>query len=181
MMYNLTIERPYEHVLHIWSDLLQSLGEVSGARFSIRTAEATDSLMLDLRPEQKDTFDVHDVDYLIRAHAWLMLMSPMNYTIFHGNDILLLVSVIPTAPGVAEISFLTDNNLVNATRNVRFSMIKAFKQGLDNLPFRRLQAKVKEGFDIGTTFVEKLGFTKEGVLNQFGPEGDNYIMYGQVR
>ena len=181
MMYNLTVDRPYNHVLKMWQELLDSFGLVEGQPFAIREAVVGDSLLLDLRQEQTDTFDVNDVDYLIRAHAWLMILSPMNYTIFHGDKILLLVSIIPTAPGVAEISFLTDNNLVSASRRVKFTMIKAFKEGLNDLPFRRLQAKVKEGFDVGTTFVEKLGFLKEGVLNQFGPEGDNYIMYGQVR
>ena len=181
MMYNLAVNRPYEHILTVWREILANLGEVDNSFLYIRTAIAEDSILLDLRQEQLDTFNAPTRDYLIRAHAWLMLMSPMNYAIFHGDKLLLLVSVIPVADGVAEISFLTDNNLVNASRRVRLAMVKACRAGLDELPFRRLQAKVKEGFDIGTNFVEKLGFSKEGVLNKYGPENDNYIMYGKVR
>jgi len=181
MMYNLAVERPYSHILTVWEEVLASLGDVEGYPLTIRTALAGDSLLLDLRKEQLDTFNTKDVDYLIRAHAWLMLLSPMNYTVFHGVKILLMISVIPTADGVAEISFLTDNNLVTSSKRVKLAMIKAFRLGLEELPFRRLQAKVKEGFDIGLNFVEKLGFSKEGVLTQYGPEGDNYIMYGKVR
>ncbi len=181
MMYNLAVNRPYEHILTVWREILDNLGEVDNSFLYIRTAMAEDSILLDLRQEQRDTFNSNDLDYLIRAHAWLMLMSPMNYALFHGDNLLLLISVIPTAEGVAEISFLTDNNLVNASRRVRLAMVKAFKAGLDELPFRRLQAKVKEGFTVGTNFVEKLGFIKAGVLTKYGPENDNYIMYCKVR
>lgn len=94
---------------------------------------------------------------------------------------LLMASVIPTAEGVAEISFLTDNNFVNSSKLIKAIMVKAFREATDELPFRRLQAKVKEGFDIGTRFVEGMGFKAEGMLIKYGPEGDNYHMYGKVR
>lgn len=181
MMYNLTIERPYEHLLSVWKEILSPYTDVSGAALTIREALAGDALLLDLRAEQRDTFDNTNIDYLIKAHAWLNLISPMNYTLFHGDKILMMISIIPVFEGVAEISFLTDNNFVNADKRVKLAMIRAFKEATDFLPFRRLQAKVKEGFDIGTKFVESMGLVAEGVLSKYGPEGDNYIMYGKVR
>lgn len=181
MMYNLTIERPYEHLLNVWQEILAAVGEVEGHAITIRTALAGDALLLDVREEQRDTFNNKDIDYLIRAHAWLMMLSPMNYTVFHDDKILMMISISLIADGVAEISFLTDNNFVNSSRLVKIAMIKAFKEATDFLPFRRLQAKVKEGFDIGTRFVERMGMVSEGVLQKYGPEGDNYIMYGKVR
>lgn len=181
MMYNLAVERPYEHLLSVWQEVLAPYDDVAGKPLTIRKALAGDALLLDLREEQKDTFDNTNLDYLIKAHAWLSMITPMNYTIFHGDEILLMVSITPVFEGVAEISFLTDKNFVNADRRVKVAMIKSFKEATEFLPFRRLQAKVKEGFDIGINFVERMGLTAEGVLIKYGPEGDNYIMYGKVR
>jgi hypothetical protein len=180
MIYNLVIEKPYEHLITVWEELLDKPGEIEGERLSIRKALPQDAFMLDIRDEQKDTFDNSNLDYLIRMHAWLNQLTPMNYTVFHGDKILVMITVLVVLPGVAEISFLTDNNFVKASKLVKFHMIKAFQAALNELPFRRIQAKVKEGFTIGTTFVEKLGFEQEGILKNYGPE-DNYISYGLIK
>ena len=180
MIYNLVIEKPYEHLITVWEEILEKAGEVDGHKLTIRQALPHDAFILDIREEQKDTFDNKDLDYLIRMHAWLNQLTPMNYTVFHGDKILMMITVLVVLPGVAEISFLTDNNFVNASKPVKVSMIKAFHAALRELPFRRLQAKVKEGFTIGTTFVEKLGFEPEGVLKNYGPT-DNYIGYGLIK
>lgn len=181
MMYNLTVERPYSHLIHIWKELLDSVGEVEKGSFHIREALAGDVFLLDVREEQKDTFGGMNADKAIRMHAWLNILSPMHYSVFHDTNLLMMISIIPVADGVGEISFLTDNNFVNASRLVKVHMIKAFKEAVDLLPFRRLQAKVKEGFDIGTNFVERMGFEKEGLLKKYGPDEDNYWMYGKTR
>lgn len=181
MRYNLDVKRPYEHLLSVWQEILEAIGEVDGEKLVIRQALAEDGLLLDLREEQLDTFKDETYDSLVRIHAWLMMLSPMNYTLFHGDKLLMMMSVIPVANGVAEISFLTDNNFVNSSKNVKRNMIGAFRQATDFLPFRRLQAKVKKGFDIGARFVEMMGFLPEGILQQFGPEGDDYVMYAKLR
>jgi len=69
MMYNLAVERPYSHILTVWEEVLASLGDVEGYPLTIRTALAGDSLLLDLRKEQLDTFNTKDVDYLSML-AW---------------------------------------------------------------------------------------------------------------
>jgi len=181
MMYNLTVERPYEHLLKVFQDISSGIGLVEGHPILIRKAIAQDALLLNVREEQKDTFGGMSLDKAVRMHAWLEILSPMNYTVFHDDKMLLLVSIIPVSEGVAEISFLTDVNFVEASRKIKIAMIRLFKQTVEVLPFRRLQAKVKEGFDIGTRFVESMGLTSEGILKGYGPDGDNYIMYGKIR
>lgn len=181
MIYNLLIEKPYEHVLIHWQERLKELGPVQGEEFSIRYAIPEDGLLLDIRDEQRDTFDKPSYDYLVRTHAHLNILTPMNYTIFHGDKLMLMTSIIIEATRVAEISFLVDKNLPGASKIVRFNMIKLFKQAIEDLPFPRIQARVKSSFQVGRDFVEKMGMEKEGVLRQFGVSGEDYIMYGLIK
>lgn len=174
MIYNLVLEVPYEHVL----GLLKSIFEPEG--FFIRKAEAEDGLFLNIRLEQSDTFNRNDLDYLIRTHAHLNMLTPMNYAVFKDDKLFLLANILVVSDGVAEISFLVDQNLVTADRLTRLKLVRAFKKSIEELPFRRIQAKVKESFDIGRNFVEKLGFISEGVLREYGPKS-NYVMYSKIR
>lgn len=177
MIYNLTIEKPYEHLLQVWQEVLA----IHGPEFSIRKAVPEDGLLLNIRDEQKDTYDNPTLDYLIRMHAFLNMLTPMNYSIFHNDNLMLMATVLPAAEGVGEISFLTDVNFVNAGRLEKLALIKAFHIAIRELPFRRLQAKVKGDFLIGQTFVEKLGFTTEGVMKNYGPKGDDYLLYSLIK
>jgi hypothetical protein len=175
-MYNPLYSRPYAHLIKVFEDIL---GEIS-KDLHIRTALAEDVMMLDVRDEQKDTFNLKDPDTIIRTHAWIMQLTPMNYSIFHKDELLLMLTIMPLMSGSAEISFLVDKNFVNASKLVKMQMIKAFNKGLYELPFRRIEAKVKDTFEVGRTFVEKLGMSQEGVLRKFGPEND-YILYSLIK
>lgn len=177
MLYNLNVEHPYEYLLKVWQDVLEEVGEIDGKKLSIRKAEVGDALMLNIREEQKDTFDNSDVDLMIRTHAFLNMLSPMNYAVFYGDELMLLINIVVIIKGVCEISFLTDSCFPCARLAVRYAMIKAFKKALEELPFRRIQAKVREDFIVGRKFVEKLGLKTEGTLKKFGPDGHDYMMY----
>lgn len=177
MLYNLNVDLPFSYLLNVWQEVLEKTGIVHGKALSIRKAEISDALMLNIRKEQADTFDNSDYDLMIRTHAFLNMLSPMNYAVFYGDDLLMLISIIVIIKGVAEISFLTDENFTCSTLSVRMAMIKAFKKALDELPFRRIQAKVKKDFTVGTRFVEALGFESEGMMRCFGPNNTDYVMY----
>lgn len=177
MIHNLTLNKPYEHLLQVWQEVLAE----ADANLFIREAIPEDGILLNIREEQKDTYDNPSLDYLIRIHAFLKMLTPMNYSIFHKNDLLLMANILPVAEGVGEISFLTDTNFVTAPREIKLPLLQAFHTVLRELPFRRLQAKVKHDFNIGKIFVERMGFVAEGVLKNYGPLGDDYIMYSLIK
>jgi RimJ/RimL family protein N-acetyltransferase len=45
---------------------------------------------------------------------------------------------------------------------------------------RRLQTVVLPEFEAGKRFVEGLGFECEGCLKKYGPNGEDFLMYGRV-
>ena len=179
-MHNFQIIKPYEHVIYMFKEVIDLVPPIKGEKLSIRYSLPEDALVLNVRDEQKDTFKSNDLDHCIRVHAWLNMISQIHYTLFNVNSILLLVSILPVTEGIAEISFLTDQSFVESPLSVRIHMLRVFKETLDLLPFRRLQAKVKHNFKVGIDFVEYLGFVKEGVLKEFGPLFDDYYIFGRV-
>lgn len=174
-------ELPYAHLLTVWQERLADVGEVCGDHFTIRNAVAEDGLMINVRDEQSETFDNSNYHEIVRTHAWLNLLTPMNYAIFHGENLLMLISIFVIGKGVGEISFLTDDNFVKAPLAVRLSMLRSFQFAVTNAPFHRLQAKVKDSFMIGRKFVEGMGFENEGTLKGYGENGADYIIYGLAK
>lgn len=176
MLYNLTITKPYEHILPIWQEFLLEQSE----DFILRRAEATDGMILDVREEQADTFDPSDIDNCIRMHAGLNMLTPMNYALFYKEDLLLLITVMAAAQKVGEISFLVDKKFVSASPKVKLMLLKAFNKALVSLPFYRLQAKVKNTFEAANKFVQAMGFKAEGNLEGYDGEGRDYTMYSRI-
>jgi hypothetical protein len=175
-MFNPIYSRPYDHLGQVFGDIAKNLSE----DLIVRKSVAEDVLMLNVREEQKDTFDTKDPDLVIRTHAWISQLTPMHYAIFYKNELMLLVNIMPLMCGTAEISFLVDKAFVNSNRLAKVKVIRLFHICLRELPFRRVEAKVKDTFEIGRNFVEKLGMEQEGVLRKYGPSND-YIMYSLIK
>ena len=47
--------------------------------------------------------------------------------------------------------------------------------------FERIQAITATGWSAAVHFLERLGFEKEGLMKKFGPDGDDYFLYGRIR
>jgi len=45
---------------------------------------------------------------------------------------------------------------------------------------RRVQAVIEPCIDRAREFIERLGFTQEGTLRRFGPEGEDFAMYAKI-
>lgn len=178
---NYSWERPYGHMFEVFKEIFEDAGQVRGKSFSVELVEVPHAQELQIREEQKETFDNTNLDNLMRLHAYLNIMTPMNYTLRWGPDIMLIASVFPQTESVCEISFLVDKKFVESPLAVRLAVIKAFKRCIDSLPFYRKQAKVKSTFEIGQRFVESMGLTKEGIMRKFGPDRADYIMYALVQ
>ena len=49
-----------------------------------------------------------------------------------------------------------------------------------NKKLRRVQCPIHAGMEKNMNFVEHLGFTIEGIMHRWGPEGADYLMYAVV-
>ena len=67
----------------------------------------------------------------------------------------------------------------------RYSVIRYVRKMLfkhqENGPLRRIHANVRADWPEALRFAEFLGFTKEGLLRKFGPDGKDYYVLGRVK
>lgn len=80
-------------------------------------------------------------------------------------------------------AWVINNELAKAPRAAR-EIIRFMKyRGLPSvLQIRhRVQAFVRVGNDAGNRMMERLGFTREGVLSRFGADGCDYVAWGLTR
>lgn len=52
---------------------------------------------------------------------------------------------------------------------------------LDAQPHRRLETSVRADFLAGHAWAEKCGFRPEGLMQSYGPDGSDFVMYGRIR
>jgi hypothetical protein len=175
------LERPFAHVYNLLKDIADSSPSIEGVKFSLVKSKPEHAFGLDLRPEQAGSLDLSDYDYLVRVSAWYEILTPMNYSLFFGEDLIMLMNIMPTSDGVAEICFLTDNNLRKLSIPAKRTFMSLMKQAIDIIPFHRVQAKVDSNFKMGQRFVEHLGLEKEGVLRSYGKDRVDHIMYSIIK
>ena len=54
-------------------------------------------------------------------------------------------------------------------------VVRAIKERMAGLPFRRLQVEVHSAFPQSVRFAEMLGFAHEGPLHSWTPDGSDYV------
>lgn len=64
-------------------------------------------------------------------------------------------------------------------RMVAFTRI--VRRFLDESPWPRIETAVDEQFEAGHRWAVALGFTKEGVMRHYSPDGRDCALYGRVR
>ena len=59
-------------------------------------------------------------------------------------------------------------------------MFRAVERLVHLIPLRRIEATVEKGFRPGCRALELLGFTCEGLMKKYGPDGQDHYRYAHV-
>lgn len=90
------------------------------------------------------------------------------------------VHIFDTNRGVGEAWVVCDRN-INKYIKPFFEISAGFlNEVIKTYGLRRLQARVVVDFELGVQYVEHLGFKREGTMKKFGPDGDDFYMYGRT-
>jgi len=83
-------------------------------------------------------------------------------------------------PGVMEVWTVT-TDLITEYPLEFHKKVRDVISGLEKeLEIKRFQATVRADFDMGKKWLHSLGFISEGLLKKYGPEGEDYFMFGRV-
>lgn len=60
------------------------------------------------------------------------------------------------------------------------TLVRAVQRLITLVPLRRLEATVERGFTPGCRALELLGFTCEGLMKKYGPDGKDHLRYART-
>lgn len=82
--------------------------------------------------------------------------------------------------GVVEVFGLFSDELYNYPVAFHRASLKLLLDWFYNSKIHRMQVLVRLDYLRGLRWVERLGFTVEGILRQYGPDRNDYALYGMV-
>ncbi len=148
--------------------------------------------MINLRPYQTGDFEgiadrLRDNGYerpkqelAIRVLALVMdgtLAGEAVSVVDDDGSVVAVAVAYECAPGVAEVCLMETSGIEKHGR--RFYELS--NEFLDGLPFRRVQAYCAVPFTRSYKYLKNTGFTCEGVLRAFAPDGTDVFLMGRVK
>ena len=135
-------------------------------------------MMLSLKKFSPNDIYFIETDYAFPKESREMFANYKNavgYTAFHDGTIVALGGVHIMWEGVAEGWFIMSKNAYQ----LPISMARATANLIDSFyndnKLVRIQASVNVNDNKSISFAIWLGFKEEGVMKQYGPNGDDYI------
>lgn len=123
--------------------------------------------------------DVYNANPNLYEQAKKSMAQDQCITLFIRNRPVAIVGVTRYWQGVGEIWSLT-SVLVN---KYPVAFFKACNQRLNDFiefnMMKRVQVTVNINFEKGQNFVRHLGFVPEGIMNHYGPEGDDHVLFAR--
>lgn len=125
-----------------------------------------------------------EVQRIVTAPAYLEMIERMGpgYTLLiDGKTIGCLVFCKLLYAGVCEVVILGSPDMERYGLTVHRICKGLIDRAQEYHGFRRIEARIMETAKRDRAWAERLGFKPEGVIEAFGPNGENYIQYARIR
>lgn len=103
-----------------------------------------------------------------------------SWTGFYHNEPIACGGIIELWSGVADIWLIVskhnDKHKFFIMRNIK----KILEQTIKQRKYVRVQATVREDFDVGIKFAQWFGMKSEGLMEKYGLDGKNYYRYVRI-
>ena len=125
-----------------------------------------------------------EMEVILTRPAYLQYLErigPGFTMLIDGEVIGCLIFAKLLYPGVAEVLICMSDAIESHRLTVHRVCKKQCDQAQEMHGFRRLEARIPESATRNRKWAESIGFKQEGVIEAFGPDGEDYIQYGRVR
>jgi hypothetical protein len=103
-----------------------------------------------------------------------------SYTLLDGDKPIISGGVAIMWQGVGDSWMLVSKYVKKYPLSV-YKTVSSIMEGIiERHKLYRIQTVIKEDDSTAINWIERLGYTREGVLRQFGPDRQNYLMYGRI-
>jgi hypothetical protein len=134
---------------------------------SIRPFMASDLLSLDIQPGQRDEAGGMSTAQLIAGPAWTALNA--------GGAVIGCGGFAPVYPG----HFFAWAHLAVGKRHALLAITRHAHWWMDGARWRRLTGYARADWPEAHRWMVALGFRAEGLLLAFGPQGEDFMVYGR--
>ena len=147
-----------------------------------------DQQLVPFRPEHllKAELKGDELNYTKVLPEWYeytieMAFEDLSWTFLRLGQVACMFGVRPLWPGVGEVWMIPT---VNVNRSA-IALIKGGRHILDHIQdeydVRRLQITVRSSNKTAYKYAEKMYFKTEGLMERYGPEGDDYYLMVRIR
>lgn len=139
--------------------------------------------VLRFKPGHLDLMAIKDAyigDKTLIARTESIARSHIAHTLLVDNQVIAVVGGIVIWPGVCEMWTVTSPLVSLSPLGFHREIRKIIDFYVREKKLHRIHATVKCAFKAGLSWVEALGFVREGTLKQYGPEGADYYMYARL-
>jgi len=103
-----------------------------------------------------------------------------SYTLLDGDRPIISGGVAIMWRGVGDSWMLVSKYVKKYPLSVYKTVSSIMEDIIERQKLYRIQTVIKEDDSTAINWIERLGYTREGVLRQFGPDRQNYLMYGRI-
>ena len=126
------------------------------------------------------TLATADSKYTLRHWLDRMEKKDRAFTLIDNGHLVVAGGIFPIWNGMGEAWLIPSDNIPK----YKLKIIKTLRNHIDTITaeddLHRLQATVRDDFDIAKRFIEFLGFEREGTLKNYGPDKTDHIMYSRT-
>lgn len=103
-----------------------------------------------------------------------------SYTLLDGDIPIISGGVAIMWQGVGDSWMLVSKHIRRYPLSVYKNVSSIMESIIERHKLHRIQTVIKEDDSTAIIWIERLGYTREGVLRQFGPDRQNYFIYGRI-
>jgi RimJ/RimL family protein N-acetyltransferase len=124
--------------------------------------------------------DVFDGDPVLEITGIAELSSAVTLLEADTGYVVAVGGVLPLWKGVGDV-WMVGSDLVPKYPRAIYRLARAMlREASKGLTLRRLQCTVDPRYEEHVRFIERLGFTSEGLMRKFGPHGEDHVRYAKV-
>lgn len=143
--------------------------------------------LIDFEPEHAEelftkstTLATADSKFALRNWLDRLERKDRAFTLMDNGHLVVSGGIYPIWDGMAEAWLIPSDEMPR----YKLKMIKILREHIDLITaedgLRRLQATVRADYPVALRFIEFMGFKKEGLMKNFGPDGTDHFMYARV-
>jgi len=125
-------------------------------------------------------FDQEILDGYGRPHIEDYAVDGLSYSAMCDGKVYAMFGLYPLWKGVAEAWLLPSSKLENRKMVFHKSCLRFFPYAAEKLKLHRIQVYVRSSNVQAYKWIEMMYFNREGLLKRYGPDINDYYVYGRL-